>query len=87
MAMAGPELTQRTTYVYEPFAAEGSGQDALAPRFANLDGKVIGLLNNNLADVLLEAENLPQQTIRARFREFRKEGDGMAPDLIEEMVM
>ena len=89
--MAGPEATRRTTYVYEPFAEESSGQDALAPRPVSLDGKVVGLLNNtkDLADVLLdEARNLLQRDYPgAKFRDFRKESvSGAAPDLMEEMA-
>jgi hypothetical protein len=89
--MGGPEVSRRTTYVYEPSAEESKGQDALASRPASLDGKVIGLLHNtkDLAEILLdEARNLLQRDYPgARFREFRKQSvSGAAPDLMEEMA-
>ena len=85
------EPARRTTYVYEPDADESGQQDALAPRPASLDGRVIGLLNNtkDLVDVLLdEVKNLLQKDYpRAKFRHFRKESvSGAAPDLMEEMA-
>lgn len=89
--MSAHDPARRTTYVYEPHADESGAQDALAPRPASLDGKVIGLLDNtkDLVDVLLdEVKNLLQQDYpRARFRHFRKESvSGAAPDLMEEMA-
>jgi hypothetical protein len=89
--MAPSEPTRRTTYVYEPHADESGRQDALAPRPATLDGKVIGLLNNtkDLVDVLLDEvqELLHKDFPRAEFRHFRKESvSGAAPDLLEELA-
>jgi hypothetical protein len=89
--MSAHEPARRTTYVYEPYADESGKQDALAPRPASLDGKVIGLLNNtkDLVDVLLdEVQNLLKQDYpRAEFRHFRKESvSGAAPDLMEDMA-
>jgi hypothetical protein len=81
----------RLTHVYEPHAEESGRQDGLAPRPANLDGKVIGLLNNtkDLVDVLLdEVRNVLREDYpRARFRDFRKQSvSGAAPDLLEELA-
>jgi hypothetical protein len=83
--------TRRTTRVYEPSADEHGEQDALAPRPASLDGKVVGLLNNtkDLVEILLdEVENLLHADYpQARFRHFRKQSvSGAAPDLLEELA-
>jgi hypothetical protein len=90
--MNAPEnATRREVLVYDPTADEGKAQDALAPRHANLDGKVIGLLDNtkDLADVLLdEAKALLQRDFpNAQFRYFRKQSvSGAAPDLMEQVA-
>ena len=89
--MAPSEPTRRTTHVYEPHADESGQQDALAPRPATLDGKVIGLLNNtkDLVDVLLDEvqELLHKDFPQAEFRHFRKESvSGAASDLLEELA-
>lgn len=89
--MSAPDSPRRTTHVYEPHADESGRQDALAPRQASLDGKVIGLLNNtkDLVDVLLdEVQNLLRKDFpKAEFRHFRKESvSGAAPDLLEELA-
>lgn len=89
--MADTDRTRRTALVYEPSADEGSGQDALAPRSASLDGRVIGLLNNtkDLADVLLDEVRkvLQREFPGAKFRDFRKQSvSGAAPDLMEELA-
>ena len=89
--MNAHDPTRRTMYVYEPCADESGKQDALAPRPASLDGKVIGLLNNtkDLVEVLLdEVQDLLQKDFpRARFRHFRKESvSGAAADLMEELA-
>ena len=88
--MTAPDPARRVTCIYEPHADESALQDALAPRPASLDGRVIGLLNNtkDLADVLLdEAQNVLLKAYpRATFRHFRKQSvSGASPDLLEEL--
>jgi hypothetical protein len=78
----------KTILLYEPDAAEGSRQDALARRLPTLDGKVVGLLDNtkDLVDTLLdEVRSLLQKDFpQAEFRFFRKESvSGAAPELLE----
>ena len=89
--MNAPDTTRREVLVYDPTADEGKLQDALAPRLASLDGKVIGLLDNtkDLADVLLdEAKALLQRDFpNAQFRYFRKQSvSGAADDLLEQVA-
>ena len=90
--MNAPEnTTRREILVYDPTANEGQRQDALAPRLASLEGKVIGLLDNtkDLANILLdEAKVLLQREFpNAQFRYFRKESvSGAAPELMEQVA-
>ena len=89
--MTPSDPARRITCVYEPHAVESALQDALAPRPASLDGKVIGLLNNtkDLADVLLdEAQQVLLAAFpHATFRHFRKQSvSGASPDLLEELA-
>ena len=90
--MNAPEsTTRREVLVYDPTADEGKMQDALAPRHASLDGKVVGLLDNtkDLADILLDEVKilLERDFPRAQFRYFRKQSvSGAAPDLLEQVA-
>ena len=89
--MTATDVKMKTVLVYEPVAEESKNQDALAPRPATLDGKVIGLLDNtkDLVDVLLgEVKILLQKEFPgAEFRHFRKESvSGAAPELLEQVA-
>lgn len=81
----------KTVTVYEPVAREMVQQDALAPRWETLDGKVIGLLDNtkDRVDVLLdEVKNLLAEDFpNAEFRYFRKESvSGMTEALLAQVA-
>jgi hypothetical protein len=83
--------TQKATVtVYEPVARETPQQDALAPRWETLDGKVIGLLDNtkDRVDVLLdEVKNLLAEDFpNAEFRYFRKESVSGVSDALMAQV-
>ena len=89
--MTATTLERRTLLVYDPTAEEMSEQAHLAQRAPNLDGIVIGLLDNtkDLVDVLLgEVQALLQKDFpHAEFRYFRKESvSGAAPDLMEQVA-
>ncbi len=89
--MVPPANPGNTVLVYEPLGHAAKGQDALAPRPATLDGKVVALLNNtkDLVDSLLdEVKNLLAKDFpAAEFRFFRKESvSGAAPALLEEIA-
>jgi len=89
--MTATDVKMKTVLVYEPVAEESKNQDALAPRPATLDGKVIGLLDNtkDLVDILLgEVKDLLQQDYpKTVFRYFRKPSvSGASPDLMEEVA-
>ena len=83
---------QKTTVtVYEPVAREGIQQEALAPRWETLDGKIIGLLDNtkDMVDVLLDEVRalLAKDFPKAEFRYFRKESvSGMTAVLLEQVA-
>ena len=82
---AGP-----TIRVYEPHAEESGGQDVLAKRVPNYDGKVIGLLDNTKdlsRELLEEVQSLLQQDFpKAEFRYFRKKSvSGIAPELLKQV--
>src|SRR5215510_14740938 len=88
---APDSAARREVLVYDPTADEGKLQDALAPRLASLDGKVVGLLDNSkdLADILLdEVKILLQRDFPgAQFRYFRKGSlSGAAPDLMAQVA-
>jgi hypothetical protein len=84
--------TQKSTVtVYEPVAREAVQQDALAPRWETLDGKVIGLLDNtkDRVDVLLDEVKtlLAKDFPKAQFRYFRKASvSGAPPGLMEQVA-
>ena len=74
-----------------PVAEEGSRQEALAPRAASLQGKVIALLDNTkpLVDTLLdEVKSLIQRDFPGiQFRYFKKESvSGAGPELMEQLA-
>ena len=75
--MTDTSAEKHTLLVYDPTAEEAGEVDDLALRLPNLDGAVIGLLDNtkDLVDVLLgEVQALLQRDYpRAEFRYFRKE--------------
>lgn len=80
-----------TITVYEPVAREAVQQDALAPRWETLDGKVIGLLDNtkDMVNVLLDEVKalLAKDFPKAEFRYFRKESvSGAPPGLMEQVA-
>jgi hypothetical protein len=83
--------TKATVTVYEPVAREAVQQDALAPRWETLDGKVIGLLNNtkDMVDVLLDEVKslLARDFPEAKFRYFRKASvSGVSPEMLEQIA-
>lgn len=83
-------MTKQMIKVYDPTAQEAKGQDALANRLPDLDGKVVGLLNNtkDLVDELLgEVRSLLEKRFpRAEFRYFRKPSvSGAPPELLEQI--
>ena len=84
------ERITRTVRVYDPTAAEGTTEHALAQRLPTLDGKLIGLLDNtkDLVDTLLnEVEVLLQKDFpQARFRYFRKDSVSGAPPALLDLV-
>ena len=89
--MTASEVKSRTVWVYDPVAEARQRQDALAPRHASLDGKVIGLLDNtkDLVEILLgEARNVLQAEYPgAVFRYFRKPSvSGVEPDMMEQVA-
>lgn len=89
MTTANPHKT--TVTVYEPVAREGAQQEALAPRWETLEGKIIGLLDNtkDLVDVLLDEVKalLAKDFPTAQFRYFRKESvSGMNAALLEQVA-
>jgi hypothetical protein len=91
MTMTTTQTQKNTVTVYEPVAREVVQQDALAPRWETLDGKVIGLLDNtkDMVDVLLDEVKtlLTQDFPNAQFRYFRKESvSGAPPGLMEQVA-
>lgn len=89
--MPASEVKSRTVWVYDPVAEAVKRQDALAPRHASLDGKVIGLLDNtkDLVEVLLgEVKHVLQEAYpSAVFRYFRKPSvSGAEPDMMEQVA-
>lgn len=89
--MTTTHMPKSTVTVYEPVASEAREQDALAPRWETLDGKVIGLLDNtkDMVDVLLDEVKtlLAKDFPNARFRYFRKESvSGAPPGLMEQVA-
>ncbi|MCG8542710.1 MAG: hypothetical protein MJE12_00740 [Alphaproteobacteria bacterium] len=85
--MDGSTRETRTVRVYNPAAEETGTQDALAPRFGSLDGKVIGLLNNtkDRTDVIFDVveAHLKDRFPTVEVRHYRKESvSGMRPDML-----
>jgi hypothetical protein len=84
-------ITKRTVLVYEPHAEESVSDDVIARRAPNLNGSIIGLLDNtkDLADKLLdEVKNLLLKDFpQAEFRNFRKKNvSGAEPDMLEKLA-
>lgn len=89
--MIEPNTQANTVSVYEPVATEGIQQEALAPRAATLDGKIIGLLDNtkDMVDVLLDEVRilLAKDFPKAEFRYFRKESvSGVSAALMQQVA-
>ncbi len=89
--MSASNPAKRSVVICDPTADEDASQDKLAPRFSDLNGKVIGLLDNtkDLVDTLL---NEVQVLLRkdypdAEFRYFRKDSvSGAPPALLETLA-
>jgi hypothetical protein len=91
MNMPDTVLEKRTVLVYEPHAEESVTDDPIAQRAPNLNGAVIGLLDNtkDLADKILdEVKTLLQKDFpQTEFRVFRKKSvSGAEPDMIEKLA-
>ncbi len=89
--MTTSEVKSRTVWVYDPVADAHQRQDALAPRHASLNGKVIALLDNtkDLVEILLsEVKHVLQAEYPAAvFRYFRKPSvSGAEPDMMEQVA-
>ena len=89
--MTTPASEKNMILIYEPHAEESSVQEKLAARFVNLDGKVIGLLDNTkdfARELLDEAKNtLLAKFPNAQFRYFRKKNvSGMPPELMAQVA-
>lgn len=88
--MDGNTRTVRTVRVYNPTAEETDSQDALAPRFGSLDGKVIGLLNNtkDRTEIIFDEveTRLKERFPGVEIRHYRKESvSGARPEMFAEI--